>query len=164
MRDELLRRASGMVPVLKERAARTEQLRQIPPETVKDLIGSGLIRIGNPSRYGGLGVDLDTAHAVAWELSRGCGSTGWCYSLWTVHNWWLGHFPERAQEEFFETGPDTRFSSGLNPANGTATPVPGGVRVSGRWGFSSGCDASTWLMVATGTQTAMTWSLLPRAD
>src|SRR3989441_13232513 len=114
MRNELLRRASGMVPVLKERAARTEQLRQIPPETVKDLIGSGLIRIGNPSRYGGLGVDLDTAHAVAWELSRGCGSTGWCYSLWTGPNWRLGHFPEPGLEEFFATGPAPPVSPGLN--------------------------------------------------
>ena len=52
------------------------------------------------------------------ELGRGCGSTAWCYSLWTAHNWWLGHFPERCQEEFFATGPDTLFSSGLNPAGG----------------------------------------------
>src|SRR5207249_6032292 len=166
MRDELLRRASGMVPVLKERAARTEQLRQIPPETVKDLIGSGLIRIGNPSRYGGLGVDLDTAHAVAWELSRGCGSTGWCYSLWTVHNWWLGHFPERAQDEFFASGPDTLFSSGLNPARGKGTPVDSGFRVSGRWSFSSGCDAATWAMVAVpgAGPDGLIWLLLPRSD
>src|SRR6059036_3260306 len=166
MRDELLRRASGMVPVLKERAARTEQLRQIPPETVKDLIGSGLIRIGNPSRYGGLGVDLDMAHAVAWELSRGCGSTGWCYSLWTVHNWWLGHFPERAQEEFFATGPDTLFSSGLNPARGKGEPVEGGFRVSGRWSFSSGCDAASWAMVAIpgAGPDGLIWLLLPRPD
>src|SRR2546428_13213967 len=104
MRDELLRRASGMVPVLKERAARTEQLRQIPPETVKDLIGSGLIRIGNPSRYGGLGVGLDTAHAVAWELRRGGGSTGWGFSLWTVPHWWLRQFPRAAQEGFLPYG------------------------------------------------------------
>ena len=155
-----------MVPVLKERAARTEQLRQIPPETVKDLIGSGLIRIGNPSRYGGLGVDLDMAHAVAWELSRGCGSTGWCYSLWTVHNWWLGHFPERAQEEFFATGPDTLFSSGLNPARGKGEPVDGGFRVSGRWSFSSGCDAASWVMVAIpgAGPDGLIWLLLPRSD
>lgn len=163
-RDELLLRAAALVPVLKQRAARTEELRQIPPETVHDLRTSGLIRIGNPERYGGQGLEIDTAHEVAWELARGCGSTGWCYSLWTVHNWWLGHFPERAQEEFFADGPDTLFSSGLNPAGGKATPVRDGYRVSGRWGFSSGCDAATWLMVATGTQTAQTWLLLPRSD
>ena len=35
-REELLRRAAALLPVLKERAVRTEQLRQIPPETVQD--------------------------------------------------------------------------------------------------------------------------------
>ena len=166
MREELLLRASRLVPVLKERAARTEQLRQIPPETVKDLIASGLIRIGNPSRYGGQGVDLDVAHAVAWELGRGCGSTAWCYSLWTVHNWWLGHFPERAQEEFFASGPDTLFSSGLNPARGKGEPVDNGFRVSGRWSFSSGCDAATWVMVAVpgAGPDGLIWLLVPRSE
>ena len=151
------------MPTLKARAARTEQLRQIPEETVKDLIASGLIRIGNPLRYGGLDADLDTIHEVGWELGRGCGATAWCYSLWATHNWWLGHFPEPAQEEFFATGPDTLFSSGLDPTRGTATPVAGGFRVSGRWSFSSGCDAATWTMVAT-TPSAMLWLLLPRGD
>ena len=46
-REELRRRASELVPVLKEREARTEQLRQIPPETVQDLVSSGLIQAVN---------------------------------------------------------------------------------------------------------------------
>jgi 3-hydroxy-9,10-secoandrosta-1,3,5(10)-triene-9,17-dione monooxygenase len=64
-RDELLRRAAALLPVLKERAARTEQLRQISPETVQDLVSSGLIRLGNPQRYGGLGIEYDAAFDVA---------------------------------------------------------------------------------------------------
>jgi 3-hydroxy-9,10-secoandrosta-1,3,5(10)-triene-9,17-dione monooxygenase len=167
IREELLQRAAQLVPVLKERAAQTERLRQIPPETVKDLVASGLLRIGNPVRYGGFdGADVDTGHEAAWELGRGCGSAAWCASLWIVHNWWLGHFTEQAQEEFFATGPDTLASTGLNPANGRATPVPGGFRLRGRWTFSSGCDAATWAMLAvpgpaTGT---LRWLLIPRAD
>jgi len=164
LKDEALRRATELVPVLRERAARAEALRQVPPETVKDLLASGLIRVGNPERYGGHGLDIDTAHEIAFELGRGCGSTAWCASLWMVHNWWIGHFPARVQEEFFATGPDTIFSTGLNPAGGTAEPAPGGVRISGRWSFSSGCDAANWVMVATGTLAAPMWSLLPRAD
>jgi 3-hydroxy-9,10-secoandrosta-1,3,5(10)-triene-9,17-dione monooxygenase len=165
-REELRRRAAELVPVLKERAGRTEELRQIPPESVRDLVTSGLIRIGNPARYGGHGLELDLAHEVSWELGRGCGSTAWCYSLWAVHNWWLGHFPEKAQDEFFAGGPDTLFSSGLNPAGGKAEPVGGGFRVSGRWGFSSGCDAATWAMVATpgAGPGGLIWLLLPRSD
>jgi 3-hydroxy-9,10-secoandrosta-1,3,5(10)-triene-9,17-dione monooxygenase len=165
-REDLLRRARDLVPVLRERASRAEQLRQVPPETVEDLVSSGLIRIGNPERYGGHGIELDTAFDVGWELGRGCGSTAWCYSLWTVHNWWIGHFPEQAQAELFARGPDTLFSSGLNPAGGTAVPVDGGVRVSGRWPFSSGCDAASWAMVATAGPGPgeMWWHLLPRPD
>src|SRR5207247_3617763 len=74
-REELLRGAAELVPVLKSRATRTEQLRQIPAETVQDLRDSGLIRIGNPRRYGGHDVEVDTAFDVGFELGRGCGST-----------------------------------------------------------------------------------------
>lgn len=164
IRRALLRRASELVPILRQRAAHTEQLRQIPPESVQDLKASGLIRIGNPERFGGQGIEYDAMFDVGCELGRGCGSTAWCYSLWTAHNWWIGHFPERAQEEFFASGPDTLYSSGLNPANGKAEPVDGGFRVSGRWGFSSGCDAASWAMVAVGTPERLTWLLLPRSD
>jgi len=165
-RDELLRRARDLVPTLRDRAARAEQLRQVPPETVQDLIASGLIRIGNPERYGGHDLEFDTAFEIGWELARGCGSTAWCYCLWTVHNWWLGHFPEPAQAEYFASGPDTLFSSGLNSAGGTATAVADGVRITGRWPFSSGCDAASWAMVATAGPAAgdALWHLLPRAD
>ena len=165
-RDDVVRIAAELVPVLKERAARAEHLRQVPPETFQDLVASGLIRIGNPRRYGGNGLEVDAAYDVAWELGRGCGATAWCYSLWTVHNWWLGHFPERAQDEFFASGPDTVFSSGLNPANGKAEPVDGGFRVSGRWSFSSGCDVASWAMVATPGRGpgSLMWLLLPRPD
>ena len=163
---DLLRRASELLPVLRERAARTEQLRRLPPETVKDLISSGLVRIGTPRRYGGNGLDIDAGHAVAWELGRACGSTAWCCSLWIVHNWWLGHFSERAQDDFFASGPDTLASTCLNPAGGTAEPVSGGFRVSGRWSFSSGCDASSWTMVSVPGDRPGTirWLLLPRPD
>ncbi len=166
LREELLGRAARLVPVLRERAAQAERLRQIPAETVQDLIASGLIRLGNPQRYGGHGLEPDVAHAVAWELGRGCGSTAWCYSLWTVHNWWLGHFPERVQEEFFAGGPDELFSSALNPAKGKGEPVDGGVRVSGRWGFSSGCDVASWVMVAVPGPgpDGLLWLMIPRGD
>jgi 3-hydroxy-9,10-secoandrosta-1,3,5(10)-triene-9,17-dione monooxygenase len=163
---DLLRRASELLPVLRERAARAEQLRRLPPESVKDLVSSGLVRIGTPRRYGGNGLDIDAGHAVVWELGRACGSTAWCCSLWIVHNWWLGHFSERAQDDFFAGGPDTLASTCLNPAGGTAEPVTGGFRVSGRWSFSSGCEASSWGMVSVSGPGAGTlrWLLLPRED
>lgn len=163
-RDELRCRAAALMPGLQARAPQTEQLRQIPAETVQDLVTSGLIRIGTPRRYGGLGVEYDAAFEIDWELGRMCGSTAWCYALWTVHNWWLGHFPVPAQDEFFASGPDTLASSALNPTGGKAEVVPGGFRVAGHWHFSSGCDAATWVMVAVAGPTGPLWVLLPRSD
>nr|WP_322723429.1 acyl-CoA dehydrogenase family protein [Streptomyces spongiae] len=137
----------------------------MPSDSVRDLLASGLIRIGTPDRFGGVGLDIDTAFAVSWELGRGCGSTAWCYAVWTTHNWWLGHFPEQCQEEYFADGSDTLSSSALNPANGTAERVSGGFRVSGRWTFSSGVDAADWVMVACGAAPDdRLWLLLPRVD
>jgi 3-hydroxy-9,10-secoandrosta-1,3,5(10)-triene-9,17-dione monooxygenase len=163
-REELRRRTSKLVPVLKERAVLTEQLRQIPSETVQDLVSSELIRIGNPPRYGGLGIEYDAAFDVGYELGRACGSTAWCYCLWTAHNWWIGHFPERAQEEFFASGPDTLASSGLNPGGAKAEAVAGGLRVSGRWSFSSGCDAASWAILAVPSPNGPIWVLIPRPE
>ena len=163
-REALQRRAAELLPVLKTRAARAEELRQLPPETVQDLIDSELIRIGNPPRYGGLDVGYDAAFEIAWELGRACGATGWCYALWTVHNWWVGHFPAEAQDEYFANGPNVLASSALNPMNGRADPISGGFRLSGRWQYSSGCDAASWVMVATLQPAGLLWLLLPRSD
>ena len=160
--EELRRRTLELVPVLRERAARTEELRQIPSETVQDLVSSSLIRIGNPPRYGGLDIEYDAVFDVGYELGRACGSTAWCYCLWTAHNWWIGHFPEQAQEEFFASGPDTLASSGLNPGGAKAEPVAGGLRVSGRWSFSSGCDAASWVILAVPSPNGPIWALIPR--
>ena len=82
--EELIDRAAGLVPVLKDRAAHTEELRRIPDETVQDILASGLHRIGVPVRFGGLDVDFGLMLEVAAQLGRGCASTAWCYCLWAV--------------------------------------------------------------------------------
>src|ERR671933_337573 len=94
--DELLERAEALVQVLAERAGETERLRRIPDETVRDLCAAGLLRLPNPERYGGYGLDYDTVLEVTAVLGRGCGSTAWCYSVWSSHNWLVGMYPRQA--------------------------------------------------------------------
>src|SRR6266545_4896559 len=145
-REDLLHQAAGLVPKLRARASETERLRQIVPETVADLKHSALLRIATPERFGGNGHEIDLMFNVAMELGRGCGSTGWCYSVWDIHNWMVGHWPLPAQEDYFATGPDTLSSSSFAPA-GKLEPVEGGFRLSGQWEFSSGSDAATWALL-----------------
>jgi len=163
-REELVQRAAALVPRLQERAERTEQLRRLPDETVADLVDAGLMRIVTPDRFGGAGLDFDAKLEVALELGRGCGSTAWCYSILTTNSWWIGHFPRQGQEEFFADSPDALGSSSLDPSRARVEVVAGGYRVSGRWSFSSGCDAASWVTVGGLGPNGVLWFLVPMAE
>ena len=163
-REELVQRASALVPKLRQRAERTELLRRLPDETIADLMDAGLFRIGNPDRFGGVGLDVDTAYEVTMELARGCGSAAWCYSVLTNHNWMLGHWPEQGQAEYFVNSPDTLASSGFDPSRSRVEVVAGGYRLSGRWSFSSGCDAAQWVMVGGLSSGGLRLFLVPMSE
>ena len=162
--SELLGRAEELVPVLKDRAARTEELRRVPAETVSYLLSSGLYRIGVPERFGGIDGDYGLIFDVAVELGRGCASTAWCYCLWAAHAWLVGYWPLQAQQEVFGASPDALCSSSLGPGKSTCTPVEGGYRLSGRWEFSSGCDSASWLILGVSGIGERNWVLVSRSD
>jgi len=161
--ETLLQRAADLVPVLKLRARQAEELRHIPEETIRDLRDAGLFDIATPPRFGGSGHEIDLMFRVAMELGRGCGSTGWCYSVMSIHNWMVGHWPMALQEEYFANGPDTLSSSGFAPV-GKLTPVDGGFRLSGHWEFSSGADAGTWALLGAMGPKGPSFLMLPRPD
>jgi 3-hydroxy-9,10-secoandrosta-1,3,5(10)-triene-9,17-dione monooxygenase len=161
--ETLLHRAADLVPVLKQRARQAEDGRRIPEETVRDLKAAGLFNIATPARFGGSGHEIDLMFRVAMELGRGCGSTAWCYSVMSIHNWMAGHWPLAGQEEYFATGPDTLSSSGFAP-RGKLTPVEGGFRLSGHWDFSSGADAGTWALLGAMGPAGPSFVLVPRPD
>ncbi|MFD3581039.1 acyl-CoA dehydrogenase family protein [Streptomyces sp. NPDC058683] len=140
---ELVARAEELVPVLAERAARTEEQRRVPDETVRDLVDAGLIRIATPQTYGGHGVDIDTLFEVGWRLAQGCGATGWFYSVTQSHNWLMGTASKEVQDEYFAS-PDVISSSAFAPT-GKTEQVRDGWQISGRWPFSSGVDHAEWV-------------------
>ena len=74
---ELIERARKLVPVLRERAARTEEYRQLLPETLADFVAAGFYRILQPALYGGYEMSPLVVFRVAMELARGCPSSAW---------------------------------------------------------------------------------------
>ena len=161
--ETLLHRAGELVSVLKRRARQAEELRRLPEDTVRDLKDAGLFDIATPARFGGNGHEIDLMFRVAMELGRGCGSTAWCYSVLSIHNWMVGHWPLAAQEDYFATGPDTLSSSSFPPI-GKLTPADGGFRLSGHWDFSSGADAGTWALLGAIGPDGPSFVLVPRPD
>jgi alkylation response protein AidB-like acyl-CoA dehydrogenase len=162
-RDKLLKRVEDLLPTIRSRASQTEQLRQIPQETIADLRSAGLIRIPNPPRYGGYAHDIDLLFEAAMEVGKACGSTGWCFAVWSIHNWMLGHWPVEAQDEYFADGPDVLSSSAFAPT-GQLEPIDGGYKLNGRWEFSSGSDAATWALLGAMGPEGPRMTLVPRSD
>ena len=146
--DELRRRAEALVPVLRERAAKTEALRRIPDETVADLHETGLFRMLQPARVGGSELPYGAMIELAAIIGSGCGSTAWVLNNLASHHWMLGYWPKAAQDEIWGPSPDTLVGSAFIFPGGRARKVEGGFRLSGRWPFSSGVDASAWNMIA----------------
>lgn len=163
-RDEALRRAGALVPLLRERAFEAERLRRVPEDVVEAVLATNLNRIAVPLRFGGFDVDFELMHDVAVELGRACGATSWCYALWGVHDWWIGYFPAEAQEEFFSNGPDVLSCSAGFSTECRMERAPGGYRVSGHWQFSSGCDYARWLFPTVRGPDGTVQMLVPKSD
>ena len=163
-REELVRRAADLVPALRDRAAATEELRRIPPETVEDFHRTGILRAAQATRFGGFDLDYPVVLDIAAELGRGCGSAAWCYSIWASHNWLVGMFPEEAQQEYWAESADVLSSTSFNPLRARVTEADGGYVIGGQWDFSSGCDDAEWVLLGGMVSQGLAWFLVPRRD
>jgi 3-hydroxy-9,10-secoandrosta-1,3,5(10)-triene-9,17-dione monooxygenase len=146
-RQLFIERARALVPALRERAARAEELRSLPEETIRDFHETGLARILQPVRVGGAELAYGALVEVGIEIGRGCGSTSWVLTNLISHHWMLAMWPAEAQEEVWGDSPDHLICSSLVFPAGRATKVAGGYHLSGRWPFSSGVDFSGWNML-----------------
>jgi 3-hydroxy-9,10-secoandrosta-1,3,5(10)-triene-9,17-dione monooxygenase len=97
-------------------------------------------------------------------------STAWVYGVLGVHPFQLALFDPRAQEDVWGKDDATLVSSSYQPV-GKVERVEGGFRLSGRWGFSSGCDYCDWTLLGAlvppaepGGAPDMRTFLLPRRD
>jgi len=163
-RQALIERARELAPRLRARTAETEILRRIPDQTVDELRASGLLKIVQPRRFGGLELPYDHMLEVATILSAACGSTGWCFSVWSSHSYMMAMFSEQAQTEYWAGSPDVLSATSSNPAAAKVKRVKGGFELSGRWDFSSGCDASDWAIVGGFADDGLRHFLVPRHD
>src|ERR1700693_5272164 len=120
---ELLARAEALVPVLRERAPRAEELRRIPDETIEDLPRPGLFRILQPKRVGGSELPFRSIVELVSVISRGDASTGWVLANLGAHHSLFGMWPPKAQDEIWGESPDNLIGSALIFPRGRARRV-----------------------------------------
>jgi 3-hydroxy-9,10-secoandrosta-1,3,5(10)-triene-9,17-dione monooxygenase len=144
--EAYLERVRALLPALRERAPRAEQLRHLPDETFADFQEAGLFRALQPRRYGGYELDPGVFYQAVIEVGAACGSSAWVLGVIGVHNWHLAILPPQAQEDVWGTDTSAQLSTSLAPT-GAVERVDGGYRLSGRWSFSSGCDFCRWAVL-----------------
>jgi 3-hydroxy-9,10-secoandrosta-1,3,5(10)-triene-9,17-dione monooxygenase len=166
----LIVKAKELKPSLASRAAKADELRRVPEETITDFQEAGFFKMLQPSRWGGLEVDPRTFFDVQITVASACPSSAWVLGVVAVHAWQLALFPLQAQEEVWGKDPRTLISSSYAPT-GKVTRAEGGYRISGRWSFSSGSDHCQWVFLggmvppeAEGKPPEMRTFLLPRSD
>ncbi|MFE2344926.1 acyl-CoA dehydrogenase family protein [Streptomyces sp. NPDC059431] len=144
-REQLVRRASELVPVLRKNSDWSEDNRRINDDSIEALADAGIFRMRTPARFGGFESDARTLVEVSAELGRADGSTGWIASVYSIPTWMAGLFPDHVQDEVFST-PDVRVCGTLSPS-AMAAPVDGGIVVNGKWGFISGALHAHWQVI-----------------
>ena len=167
--DGMVERAGALLPKLRERAATTEALGQLPTETVQDFRDGGFFRLFQPRRFGGLELDYGrTQLELCGTLGQACGSSAWVQMVVACHAWCLAMFPEAAQQAVWGEDPETLVASAFGFSTGKGRPVEGGYWVEGDWVFSSGSNLCEWIILGTRLEQSgppkQIWTLLPRVD
>ena len=135
--------AAELRPLFARNAAQAERDRRLPQENIEALEGANLFKLMTPRRWGGYGVPLATALGTFAELGRGCASTSWVTMIISASTWFASLLPDRGQEEIFANPAGVRVCSPISPT-AKGQRVDGGLRVSGKFPFASGCWHSSW--------------------
>lgn len=146
-REDLVRRAEALIPVLRARAAEADALRQLPAETVRDLKAAGVARILQPASRGGCQSSFAGMVDILRTIAHGCGSTAWCLAQYIGHNFMVSQWAPAAQEAVWGEAPDNLVSGIFIPLLGRATKVADGYRVTGQWPFVSGVNSCDWCIL-----------------
>jgi 3-hydroxy-9,10-secoandrosta-1,3,5(10)-triene-9,17-dione monooxygenase len=144
--EELVARARALIPVLRERADQTAAQRQLPAQTIDDFKAAGFFRILQPKRWNGYEMHPNVFYDVVMTVAEGDMSAAWALSVVGVHAWQIAGFDDQTQHEVWGEDDSVLLSSTYMPG-GRATRVEGGYKFTGRWGYSSGSEFCTWVIL-----------------
>ena len=133
-----------LLPTIAARAAEIEATRRVPRDLLDDLVAAGCFGVLVPTSHGGAGADVLTAMRLYEDLAAADASVSWIVMIGGGAWCDLVSLPRASFDAVFAKGAATIVAGAFNPA-GSITPVNGGYRVEGRWGFVSGCEHADWI-------------------
>lgn len=136
----------GLQDQFRELSAQAKQECRVPQANIDALQDVGFFLALQPRRYGGHELDPQDFFRMQCAIAEGCMSTAWASGIIAVHAFQLALMDAQAQEEVWGEDIHTRVSSSYAPL-GKVEPIDGGFKLSGRWGWSSGCDHCSWVLL-----------------
>ncbi len=139
-----LESARKLAPLIRESANDIETSRELPRKVFEGIADAGLFLMCVPKALGGMEVDFPLQVQVAEELGKADASTAWAVNQGATFATFSTYMqPEVAREIWIDT--PRSVVSNTPEASGKAVVVPGGYRVSGRHGFSTGSRHANWV-------------------
>jgi alkylation response protein AidB-like acyl-CoA dehydrogenase len=145
--EDVIGAVRDLGPALAQRAAEIESVCRLPADVVDSLRAAAVFRMCTPRNHAGLEMDLPRIVDVICELSRIDGSIGWSVMIGCVSPQFFCRLPRTTFDTIYSESPDIILAGSTAPT-GSAEPVDGGYRVSGRWPFASGCHHADWMFGA----------------
>jgi indole-3-acetate monooxygenase len=139
-----LEAARKLGPLIRASAPETEAQRELSRPLFEAMADAGLFRLALPRAIGGFEMELPRYIEVIEEIGKGDASTGWVTNQVAIFATYAARMPSEAARAIWIDTPRSVVAN-TPVANARAIVVPGGYRVTGRQGFSTGCRHASWL-------------------
>jgi indole-3-acetate monooxygenase len=134
----------NLTPLIEEHRASFDRDRRLPDVVFRALAEAGLFRLWLPAAMGGPDLSPAEFMQVVEAASAKDGSIGWVVANGGGMSRVAGYLPASIAREWFAD--PHAFIVSATGAVGSAEPVAGGYRVTGRWPFGSGTSHATRFM------------------
>lgn len=142
-RQDAPSRAREIAPILAAESDAIERERRLTETTLEALHQARMFRMLLAREFGGDAVHPAHYARAVETIARADGSTGWVVFVANSAALLAAFMDPLAAQRVFG---DARATAAWGPPGApVAQAVPGGYRVSGRWGFASGCLHASWM-------------------
>lgn len=139
-----LEAARKLAPLVRASADETDAARELPKPLFHALADAGMYLMAVPRAVGGLEIDFPTYVQVIEELGKADASTAWTVSQGANYATYSARMAREVARAIWIDTPRSVVSN-TPGATAQAVVVPGGYRVTGRQGFSTGCRHASWI-------------------
>jgi alkylation response protein AidB-like acyl-CoA dehydrogenase len=136
--------ARELAPKIRAAADEIEAERELPRPLFEALADAGFYHLALPRSLGCPELDLPTYIQVIEELGKADASTAWTINQGAIYATYAARMPREAARAIWIDVPRSVVAN-TPAATAQAIVVPGGYRVTGRQGFSTGCRHASWV-------------------